>query len=63
MAEKTQFEVLWEKIRERLEKLVTPITYSTYFEGLEPTDVVNKKIVLLTTSVGSSPSKGQPRSP
>ncbi len=50
MAEKTQFEVLWEKIRERLEKLVTPITYSTYFEGLEPTDVVNKKIVLRATS-------------
>ncbi len=46
MAENTQFNVLWGKIRERMEKLVTPITFSTYFEGLEAVDVVNKKLVL-----------------
>ncbi len=46
MSEKTQFELLWNKIKERAEKLVNPVTYSAYIEGLEPVDVVNKKIVL-----------------
>ncbi|MBR7186456.1 MAG: chromosomal replication initiator protein DnaA [Clostridia bacterium] len=50
MSEKAQFEVLWEKIKERIEKLVTPITYATYFEGLEAYDVINRKIVLKATS-------------
>ncbi len=46
MAEKTQFELLWNKIKGRAEKLVNPVTYSAYIEGLEPVDVINKKIVL-----------------
>ena len=46
MSEKTQFELLWNKIKERAEKLVNPVTYSAYIEGLEPVDVINKKIVL-----------------
>ncbi len=50
MTEKAQFEVLWEKIRERIEKLVTAITYDTYFKGLEPIDIINRKIVLQATS-------------
>ncbi len=50
MTEKAQFELLWEKIRERLDKLVTHITYETYFKNLEATDVINKKIVLRASS-------------
>ncbi len=46
MAEKTQFELLWNKIKARAEKIVNPVTYSAYIEGLEPVDVINKKIVL-----------------
>ncbi len=50
MTEKAQFEYLWDKIRERLEKLVTHITFETYFKNLEATDIVNKKIVLKAAS-------------
>ncbi len=50
MTEKAQFEVLWEKICERLVKLVTPITYDTYFKSLEPMDVYNRKIILKAIS-------------
>ena len=46
MSEKAQYEVLWEKIKVRLEKLVSSIAFATYYEILEPYDVVNKKIVL-----------------
>ncbi len=47
MAEKAQYEILWEKICERLEKLVSQLTYSTFFRGrLEATDVINRKIVI-----------------
>lgn len=46
MTEKTQFEVLWDKIRERAKLLVNPISYSTFIENLVPVDVVNRKIVL-----------------
>ncbi len=46
MAEKAQYQFLWDKIKERAEKLITPISYSTFIEPLTPTDVLNKKIVL-----------------
>ncbi len=46
MAEKAQYQYLWEKIRERAEKLIAPITYSTFVQYLVPVDVLNKKIVL-----------------
>jgi chromosomal replication initiator protein len=46
MAEITQLEVLWNKIKERAEKLINPISYSTFVEPLAPVDVVNRKIVL-----------------
>ncbi len=50
MSEKTQFDLIWGKIRERLEKLVTYITYETYVMSLEPVDIVNKKLVLRAAS-------------
>ncbi len=46
MEEKTQFDFLWEKIRERVKPLVNPISYSTFIENLVPVDVVDRKIVL-----------------
>lgn len=46
MAEIAQFDFLWDKIKERVKKLVNPISYDTYIADLVPVDVVNKKIVL-----------------
>ncbi|MGN0822910.1 MAG: chromosomal replication initiator protein DnaA, partial [Candidatus Gallimonas sp.] len=46
MTEKAQFEYLWDKIRERAEKLINPIPYAAFIENLTPDDVINKKIVL-----------------
>ncbi len=45
-----QFDILWNKIRERAKTLVTPIAYSTFIEDLVPVDVVGKKIVLQAES-------------
>lgn len=46
MAEITQLEVFWKKIKERAEKLISPIPYSAFVESLTPVDIVNRKIVL-----------------
>lgn len=46
MTEKAHYEFLWEKIKERAEKIATPIGYNTYVEPLVPVDLINKKIVL-----------------
>ena len=46
MAEITQFDFLWDKIKERVKQLVNPISYDTFIANLVPEDVVNKKIVL-----------------
>ena len=46
MAEITQFDFLWDKIKERVKQLVNPISYDTFIANLVPVDVVNKKIVL-----------------
>ena len=46
MAETEQFDILWKNIQEQARKLIAPITFSTFIEGLIPVDVVNRKIVL-----------------
>ncbi len=46
MTEKAQYQYLWDKIKERAEKLISHIVYSTFVEQLVPIDIVNKKIVL-----------------
>ncbi len=46
MAENSQLEYLWGKIKERAEKLINPVSFSSFIEDLEPVDVVNKKLVL-----------------
>lgn len=45
-----QYDILWNKIRERAKLLVNPISYSTFIENLVPVDVVGKKIVLRAES-------------
>ncbi len=46
MAEKSQFEILWEKVKERARPLINPVSFDTFIEGLVPVDVVNRKLVL-----------------
>lgn len=46
MEEKTQFDFVWNQIRETVKKIVNPISYDAYVERLTPVDIVNRKIVL-----------------
>ncbi len=46
MAENTQLEMLWSRIKERAEKVINPVAFSSFIEDLVPVDVVNNKIVL-----------------
>ncbi len=46
MAEKTQFDYLWDKIRERAERLINPLSYERFIRGLEPVDVMGGTLVL-----------------
>ena len=48
MAENSQFELLWKRISETLEAMLSPITYNTYISKLTPVDVDDTKIVLST---------------
>ncbi len=51
MAEKAQYEYLWDKIKEEVAKHVSAISYSTFIERISPVDVLNKKIVLQAETV------------
>ena len=46
MEENSQLEFLWNKVKQRAEKLLTHISYTSFIQELEPTNVVNKKLVL-----------------
>ena len=46
MAENSQFELLWNKIKERAESMINPVVFSTFIENLVPVDIVNRKLVL-----------------
>ncbi len=55
MPEKTQFEVLWEKVKERARPLINPVSFDAFIDGLIPVDVVNRKLVLKAlTETGAS---------
>ena len=43
---KSQLKILWEKICERLEKVVTPISFDTFIRDLEPVDISGRHLVL-----------------
>ena len=39
MAENSQLQFIWKQISERVQNLVSPISYNTYIKTLEPEDV------------------------
>lgn len=48
MSESSQYEFLWGKIREVLQKSMSTVTYNTYIAKLVPVDIDGTKIVLKT---------------
>ena len=48
MAESSQIQYVWKQICEQAQKIVSPISYSHFFEnkGIEPIDIRGRKIVL-----------------
>ncbi len=46
MAENSQLQFIWKQIGERVQKLVSPISYNTYIKTLEPIDIVGRVLVL-----------------
>lgn len=50
MAENSQLELIWNKIKEKAEAHINPITFKTYISELVPVDVVNKKLILRANS-------------
>lgn len=48
MAEKGNFDFIYDPIKQKIQELITPITYTTYIEKLLPVDVDGRYIVLQT---------------
>ncbi|MBE7080492.1 MAG: chromosomal replication initiator protein DnaA [Clostridiales bacterium] len=46
MAEFSQLQFIWKQISERLENLISPISYNTYIKTLEPMDILGRILVL-----------------
>ncbi|MBO5737417.1 MAG: chromosomal replication initiator protein DnaA [Clostridia bacterium] len=46
MAEHSQLQFIWKQISERVENLVSPISYNTYIKTLEPVDILGRVLVL-----------------
>ena len=46
MAESTQLQFIWKQISERVQNLVSPISYNTYIKTLEPVDILGRVLVL-----------------
>ena len=45
-AGKSQLKILWDKICERLEKVVNPISFETFIRDLEPVDISGRHLIL-----------------
>jgi chromosomal replication initiator protein len=43
---KSQLKILWDKVCQRLEKVVTPISFETFIRDLEPVDIAGRHLVL-----------------
>ena len=55
MAEFSQLQFIWKQISERLENLISPISYNTYIKTLEPMDILGRILVLkATTPLGAN---------
>ena len=46
MAEHSQLQFIWKQISERVQNLISPISYNTYIKTLEPVDVLGRVLVL-----------------
>ncbi len=46
MSENTQLQFAWKQIYEQAQKLISPITFNSYIQDLEPVDIAGRKIVL-----------------
>ena len=46
MAENSQLQFIWKQISERVQNLVSPISYNTYIKTLEPVDILGRILVL-----------------
>ena len=55
MSEYSQLQSIWKLIRERVQNLISPISYNTYIATLEPVDVIGRVLVLKAeTPLGAS---------
>ena len=46
MAEHSQLQFIWKQISERVQNLISPISYNTYIKTLEPVDILGRILVL-----------------
>ena len=46
MSENTQLQFTWKQILEKAEMLINPSSFNAFIKGLEPVDIVGRKIVL-----------------
>ena len=46
MAEHSQLQFIWRQVSERVQNLVSPISYNTYIKTLEPVDILGRILVL-----------------
>lgn len=55
MAEHSQLQFIWKQISERVQNLISPISYNTYIKTLEPVDILGRVLVLKAeTPLGAS---------
>ncbi|MBQ7323617.1 MAG: chromosomal replication initiator protein DnaA [Clostridia bacterium] len=55
MAEHSQLQFIWKQISERVQSVISPISYDTYIKTLEPIDIVGRTLVLKAeTSLGAN---------
>ena len=46
MAEHSQLQFIWKQVSERVQNLISPISYNTYIKTLEPVDILGRVLVL-----------------
>ena len=46
MAEYSQLQFIWKQVSERVQNLISPISYNTYIKTLEPVDIMGRVLVL-----------------
>ena len=46
MAEHSQLQYIWKQVSERVQNLISPISYNTYIKTLEPIDIMGRILVL-----------------